>query len=133
MAEARRNRTNPSTLPRRNNGFEDRGGHQTPFASGVRGGRCNAGAASGYCTSPPRMQNAECRMQNDFADPPFLHSAFCILHLAAFALGAIVGSFLNVVIHRYPIEESVVFPPSHCPECRARIRWYDNVPILSYL
>jgi len=79
------------------------------------------------------MQNAECRMQNDFADPPFLHSAFCILHFAAFALGAIVGSFLNVVIHRYPIEESIVFPPSRCPACRARIRWFDNVPILAWL
>ena len=79
------------------------------------------------------MQNAECRMQNDFADPPFLHSAFCILHFAAFALGAIVGSFLNVVIHRYPIEESIVFPPSRCPACRAGIRWFDNVPILAWL
>ena len=79
------------------------------------------------------MQNAEFRMQNDLADPPFLHSAFCILHFAAFATGAIVGSFLNVVIHRYPIEESIVFPPSRCPACRARIRWFDNVPILSYL
>jgi leader peptidase (prepilin peptidase)/N-methyltransferase len=48
-------------------------------------------------------------------------------------MGAIVGSFLNVVIHRYPIEESIVFPPSRCPECRARIRWFDNVPILSYV
>src|SRR5207253_7653479 len=43
------------------------------------------------------------------------------------------GSFLNVVIHRYPIEESIVFPPSRCPACRARIRWFDNVPILSYV
>jgi leader peptidase (prepilin peptidase)/N-methyltransferase len=50
----------------------------------------------------------------------------------AFALGAIVGSFLNVIIHRYPREESIVFPPSHCPHCNAPIRWYDNVPILSY-
>jgi leader peptidase (prepilin peptidase)/N-methyltransferase len=60
-------------------------------------------------------------------------STFNLLSFFAFALGAIVGSFLNVVIHRYPIEESIVFPPSHCPDCRARIRWFDNVPILSYL
>src|SRR3954463_13036522 len=39
LAEARRNRTNPSTLPRRNNGFEDRGSHQTPFASSERRAR----------------------------------------------------------------------------------------------
>jgi leader peptidase (prepilin peptidase)/N-methyltransferase len=58
---------------------------------------------------------------------PFLHSAM------AFALGAIVGSFVNVVIHRWPREESVVFPPSRCPACGSRIRPYDNVPILAYL
>ena len=58
---------------------------------------------------------------------------FDLLSGFAFALGAIVGSFLNVVIHRYPIEESVVFPPSHCPECKARIRWFDNVPIAAWL
>jgi len=52
---------------------------------------------------------------------------------AAFLLGAIIGSFLNVVIHRYPREENVVFPPSHCPHCEAKIRPYDNVPVLSYL
>ena len=51
----------------------------------------------------------------------------------AFALGAIVGSFLNVVIHRYPREESIVFPASHCPNCNTPIKPYDNVPILSYV
>ena len=51
----------------------------------------------------------------------------------AAALGAIVGSFLNVVIHRYPREESIVFPPSKCPECGTPIKPYDNVPILGYL
>jgi leader peptidase (prepilin peptidase)/N-methyltransferase len=56
-----------------------------------------------------------------------------LLAVFAFALGGIVGSFLNVVIHRYPREESIVFPPSHCPLCHARIRWFDNVPILGYL
>jgi leader peptidase (prepilin peptidase)/N-methyltransferase len=52
---------------------------------------------------------------------------------AAFALGAIIGSFLNVVIHRYPRGESVVFPPSHCPRCDAHIKPYDNVPVVSWL
>lgn len=53
--------------------------------------------------------------------------------IAALALGAIIGSFLNVVIHRYPREESIVFPPSRCPGCGAAIKPYDNVPVLSFL
>jgi leader peptidase (prepilin peptidase) / N-methyltransferase len=56
-----------------------------------------------------------------------------LLGFYAFALGAIVGSFLNVVIHRYPREESIVFPGSHCPHCDAPIRWYDNIPIISFV
>ena len=48
-------------------------------------------------------------------------------------LGAIIGSFLNVVIHRLPHEESIVFPNSRCPSCGAVIAFYDNVPVLSYL
>jgi leader peptidase (prepilin peptidase)/N-methyltransferase len=55
-----------------------------------------------------------------------------MIWLAA-ALGAIVGSFLNVVIHRYPREESIVFPPSHCPHCRTNIKPYDNVPVVAWL
>ncbi|MCU1267581.1 MAG: hypothetical protein JWM21_3899 [Acidobacteria bacterium] len=47
--------------------------------------------------------------------------------------GAIIGSFLNVVIHRLPQEESIVFPNSRCPSCTAAIAWYDNIPVLSYL
>jgi leader peptidase (prepilin peptidase)/N-methyltransferase len=50
-----------------------------------------------------------------------------------FGLGAIIGSFLNVVIHRYPRGESVVFPPSRCPHCNAGIRPWDNVPVLAWL
>jgi len=48
-------------------------------------------------------------------------------------LGAIIGSFLNVVIHRLPREQSIVFPNSKCPKCRKAIKAYDNIPILSYL
>ena len=48
------------------------------------------------------------------------------------AFGLIVGSFLNVVIHRLPLGESIVFPPSRCPACRAAIPPYDNIPLLSY-
>jgi len=48
-------------------------------------------------------------------------------------LGAIIGSFLNVVIHRIPREQSIVFPASTCPKCRIAIKFYDNIPIVSYL
>jgi leader peptidase (prepilin peptidase)/N-methyltransferase len=51
----------------------------------------------------------------------------------AFALGAIVGSFLNVVAWRLPRGESLVKPGSHCPKCDAPVRPYDNVPVLSWL
>jgi len=53
--------------------------------------------------------------------------------LYALAIGAVIGSFLNVVIYRYPREESLTFPPSRCPLCETRIRWYDNIPVLSWL
>lgn len=58
---------------------------------------------------------------------------FRILGAFSFALGACVASFLNVVIWRVPRGESIVSPPSHCPTCGAAIRWYQNVPILSWL
>jgi leader peptidase (prepilin peptidase)/N-methyltransferase len=48
-------------------------------------------------------------------------------------LGAMIGSFLNVVIHRVPREQSIVFPNSTCPRCHAKIKAYDNIPILSFL
>lgn len=48
-------------------------------------------------------------------------------------LGAVVGSFLNVCIHRLPRGESLVFPASHCPRCGRGISWYDNIPVASYL
>ena len=47
--------------------------------------------------------------------------------------GLLVGSFLNVVIHRLPLGESIVFPPSHCPACETPIKPWDNVPILSWV
>ena len=56
-----------------------------------------------------------------------------MLCFAIFVFGAVVGSFLNVCIHRLPTGESVVFPASHCPHCQQPIRPYDNIPILSYL
>ena len=53
--------------------------------------------------------------------------------LFAFIIGAAVGSFLNVVIHRVPRGQSIVSPPSSCPSCKTGIRWYHNIPIVSYL
>jgi leader peptidase (prepilin peptidase) / N-methyltransferase len=52
---------------------------------------------------------------------------------AATVLGALIGSFLNVVIHRLPRGESLVTPGSHCPACGAPVRSFDNVPVLSWL
>ena len=57
---------------------------------------------------------------------------FYTLTAFALALGAVVGSFLNVVIHRVPAGESIVHPPSRCPACDSAIRWYDNIPIISW-
>jgi len=48
-------------------------------------------------------------------------------------LGALIGSFLNVVIHRVPRDQSIVLPNSACPSCRTPLRAYDNIPILSFL
>ena len=48
-------------------------------------------------------------------------------------LGAMIGSFLNVVIHRLPRDQSIVFPNSTCPGCRAPIAAYDNIPVLSFI
>jgi leader peptidase (prepilin peptidase)/N-methyltransferase len=59
-----------------------------------------------------------------------LPAAFIFAVVAAF--GAIIGSFLNVVIHRVPREESIAFPASHCPSCGTAIRPYDNIPVISW-
>lgn len=57
---------------------------------------------------------------------------FGMFGMFACAMGACVASFLNVCIWRLPRGESVVSPPSHCPNCNARIKWYQNIPILSW-
>ena len=50
-----------------------------------------------------------------------------------FAFGGVIGSFLNVVVYRLPTGMSVVEPGSHCPACKVPIRWFDNVPIFSWI
>ena len=57
-----------------------------------------------------------------------LYIDFCV-----FLFGAAIGSFLNVCVHRMPREQSIVNPPSSCPHCGQRIRWFDNIPLVSYL
>jgi Type II secretory pathway, prepilin signal peptidase PulO and related peptidases len=53
--------------------------------------------------------------------------------LVYFVFGSIVGSFLNVCIHRMPLGQSVVSPPSHCPHCKYSIPWYLNLPLITWL
>ena len=50
-----------------------------------------------------------------------------------FAFGSCIGSFLNVVIYRIPREKSIVTPPSACPECNKGIKFYDNIPLVSWV
>jgi leader peptidase (prepilin peptidase) / N-methyltransferase len=56
-----------------------------------------------------------------------------VFELAAFVVGLLFGSFLNVCISRLPRHESIARPKSHCPSCGKPIRWYDNVPVLSWI
>ena len=50
-----------------------------------------------------------------------------------FILGLIMGSFYNVVGLRLPKKQSLITPRSHCPECNHQLKWYENIPVLSYL
>lgn len=50
-----------------------------------------------------------------------------------FIYGLIIGSFLNLCIYRIPNNESISFPPSHCTSCDNRIKWYDLIPVISYV
>lgn len=52
--------------------------------------------------------------------------------ISAFIFGLIIGSFLNVVIHRVPLGMSIMFPGSHCPSCDAPVAAFDNIPLVSY-
>jgi len=66
-------------------------------------------------------------------DPGYVSGLKWILGFFSFWLGACIASFLNVVIWRVPRGESIVSPPSHCPKCNAAIKWWQNVPIVSWL
>src|ERR1044072_3503712 len=54
-------------------------------------------------------------------------------YVVAGVFGAVIGIFLNVVIHRIPLEESIVFPNSRCASCGGAIAFYDNIPVLSWV
>jgi leader peptidase (prepilin peptidase) / N-methyltransferase len=56
-----------------------------------------------------------------------------LLKILFFILGSFIGSFLNVCIYRMPKSESIVTPRSHCVNCKAFIKWYENIPLLSYI
>jgi len=64
---------------------------------------------------------------------------FCIIwlmltyYLFYFVIGLIFGSFANVCIYRIPNDKSVIRPPSSCPSCGERIKWFDNIPLLSFI
>jgi leader peptidase (prepilin peptidase)/N-methyltransferase len=68
-----------------------------------------------------------------FDSETWAHVPFHFWTVAFFTLGAIVGSFLNVCIHRMPLEQSIVSPPSHCPHCNYSIPWYLNIPLVTWL
>ncbi|HUT85868.1 MAG TPA: prepilin peptidase [Elusimicrobiales bacterium] len=53
--------------------------------------------------------------------------------IVAAIFGLAIGSFLNVCIYRLPEKKSIVFPGSHCPNCNTFIKWYDNIPVLSFI
>lgn len=55
------------------------------------------------------------------------------IQLTIFIAGAILGSFFNVCIYRLPRNESIIIPYSHCPNCKTRIKIWENIPIISYL
>ncbi len=54
-------------------------------------------------------------------------------HIVSIIFGAIIGSFLNVCIFRLPKEKSIVWPGSYCPHCKNPIKFYDNIPLVSYI
>jgi leader peptidase (prepilin peptidase)/N-methyltransferase len=72
-----------------------------------------------------------------FSRLPVFRASRCggdgLLTVVAWLFGLVIGSFLNVVIHRVPLRESVAWPGSKCPECGTSISPKDNIPVLSYL
>ncbi len=71
--------------------------------------------------------------QPNFVNFLFSFEGFVIVSIFIFLIGLSIGSFLNVVIYRLPNNLSIVFPSSACPACGKKIKFYDNIPVLSYI
>jgi len=56
-----------------------------------------------------------------------------LINIYSFVFGALLGSFLNVLIYRIPKEEDFVFTRSYCPKCKKKIQWFENIPMLSFI
>ena len=56
-----------------------------------------------------------------------------VIGVYLFIIGCCLGSFINVLIYRLPINQSIVYPSSRCPKCNAKIKWVDNIPLISWL
>ena len=64
----------------------------------------------------------------------FLNNQSIYLELIlVFILGCCIGSFINVIFYRFPRNQSILFPRSFCPKCESKIRWFDNIPLLSWV
>ena len=55
-----------------------------------------------------------------------------IIGIYLFTLGCCIGSFINVVVYRLPLDQSVIYPGSRCPKCKTKINWFDNLPLISW-
>ena len=54
-------------------------------------------------------------------------------NIYAFIIGSCIGSFINVVVYRFPNELSIIKPRSFCPECKIKLTWRENIPLISWL
>ena len=72
----------------------------------------------------------ESLIMNELLSDPLI---FTISIIFVVLFGLCFGSFLNVVIYRLPNHMNLAYPPSHCPNCDYKLKWYDNIPVLSYI
>ena len=56
-----------------------------------------------------------------------------IIYFQAFVIGTCIGSFLNVIIYRFPNDLSIIIPRSFCPKCKTQLTWRENIPFISWL
>ena len=100
--------------------------HQNlPHQHGLASAAVGAGGGGNNC----KAERALLWSQKLRRESSRVHAVWIIF---LFGVGACVGSFLNVVIWRLPRGESLIFPGSHCPKCGESIKWYDNVPLVSW-